>query len=82
MCITMEVHIVHNTMYVWGRDGGRGEVERGRKEKGREKWGREERERKREGEGERGEGGGCMILDGSVRLTDWVIKRCPYVCCQ
>ena len=78
MCITMEVHIVHNTMYVCGGMRGGGKyIERGRK-----KWGREERERKREGEGERGEGRGCRILDGSVRLTDWVIKRCLYICCQ
>ena len=78
MCITMEVHIVHNTMYVCGGMGEGGSRE-GEEGEGREKWGREERERKWEGEGERG---GCRILDGSVRITDWVIKRCLYICCQ
>ena len=88
----MEVHIVHNIVCVegWGEGGSReGEEEEGKEGEGREKWGREkwemeERERKREGvgKGERREGGDCRKLDGSVRLTDCVIKRCLYVCCQ
>ena len=58
---------------------GEGEEGEGEEGEGREKWGKEERERKREGKGERGEGGGCRKLNGSVRLNDWVIKRCLYV---
>ena len=56
MCITMEVHIVHNTMYVWGKDGGRGEVEMGRKKKGRKERGGRSGGRRRGRERGRGRG--------------------------